>query len=251
MKKILLAVTAMGIIAMAPTQQASAHVVYLELINNPVYDDPTNDIGAIKTINGDATTYHMDQAGYVQSNYGWADAADGNWGDSHAGAWDKFEITDSAGAYIDLSVFRNNDPFGIADLTPALTLYKGLLPVEAHDGDSVVPPGFGGAWNALGDTTMGNSLGEVATINYIAHAGEGNTTDSVTLSHIWLDSGVYTVALGGTCATCNDPTDIHKFDARGYGVNLTVTAVPVPAAVWLMMGGLMSLLGLQKRKMAA
>jgi hypothetical protein len=73
----------------------------------------------------------------------------------------------------------------------------------------------------------------------------------VTLSHYWLDPGIYTVALGGTCASCNDPLDIHHFDARGYGVSLSVTPVPVPAAVYLFGSGVAALVGLARRRTAA
>ena len=198
MKKLLLAVTVAGMIALAPTPQASAHVVYQDLMSDP-------SVGITNTAN--STTSSAPFLFFAQTNYGWANAASPNWGDSHDGAWTKFQITGSA-AYVDLSVFRA-DPTAIppiyagvdaGGLTPAFTLYSGVVPDESHDASTAGLPaqlGKNGAWNALGDTTMGNDAGEIGTIHYIAHAGQGNTTASASLYHILLEPGIYTAALGG------------------------------------------------------
>lgn len=255
MHKLLLTVTAAGIIALAPMPQASAHVVYLDLLSDP-------SVGITNT--ADSTTYSAPWLGFVQSNYGWFDAADADWGDSHVGAWTKFEITGSAGAYIDLSVFRA-DPNAIpdiypgvdaGDLTPAFTLYSGVVPDESHDQETAVLPSQyplqvdkEGAWNASGDTTMRNAFGEDGTIHYLTHAGQGNTTASASLTKYFLAPGLYTVALGGTCETCPQFGGGPSFNPRAYGASLTVTPVPAPAAIYLFGSGVIGVVGLARRKL--
>jgi len=256
MKKLLLTVATIGLTALAPTQQASAHVAYLDLINNPA---------AVITSTAASTTYYYGQAGLINGNFGFADAADGNWGDSHHGGWAKFDITDANGAYIDLSVFSDGRnelfegvPFIVSDFNPGLSIYSGVVPDESHEDYSGVPSGMGGAWNALGDTTMGNDLGEIHTIDYITHVAQNqaNLQSSISLSIYWLAQGTYSVVFGGDslAALATSTTANDDITARGYGISLKVTdvaAVPVPAAIWMMLGGLMGLLGLQKRKMVA
>jgi hypothetical protein len=258
MNKLLVAVTAAGLIALAPTQQASAHVIYEDLITNP---------NVVITSSANSTTYSTPWLGFVQSNFGWFDAADADWGDSHAGAWTKFEITGSA-AYIDLSVFRANPddiPEELADvstndLRPAFTLYEGVLPHASHDEETAALPdqyplqvGKEGAWNALGDTTMRNEAGEDGTILYLTHAGQGNTTASASLNQYFLAPGIYTVALGGTCdnpVTCSQVGGGPSFNPRAYGTSLTVTPVPLPAAIYLFGSGVIGLVGLARRKLS-
>ena len=250
MKKLLLTVTVAGIIAMASTPQASAHVVYQDLMSDP-------SVGI--TNNATSTTYSAPWLGFAETNYGWFNAADANWGDSHDGAWTKFQITGSAGAYIDLSVFRA-DPNAIpdiyagvdaGDLTPAFTLYSGVVPDESHDPATASLPsqiGKEGAWNALGNTTMGNDAGEIGTILYLTHAGQGNTTASASLNQYLLAPGIYTVALGGACETC--PQGGLNISPRAFGTSLTVTPVPVPAAIYLFGSGVIGLAGFARRKMS-
>jgi hypothetical protein len=250
MKQLLLAAAVAGMIVLAPMQQASAHVDYLDLTSDP---------SVTITNSADSTTYSAPFLFFTQTNYGWANAASPNWGDSHEGAWTKFEITGSA-AYVDLSVFRA-DPTAIPDiyagvdagtLMPAFTLYSGVVPDESHDAATAGLPaqlGKNGAWNALGDTTMGNDAGDIGTIHYIAHAGQGNTTASASLFHILLDPGIYTVALGGACDTC--PQGGLNIVEEAFGTSLTVAPVPLPAAVYLFGSGVIGLVGLARRKVNA
>lgn len=256
MNKLLLTVATIGLIALAPTQQASAHVAYLDLINNPA---------AVISSTVDSTTYFYGQADLINGNFGFADAADGNWGNSHHAGWAKFDITNPDGAYINLSVFsdgRNEFNSGVpsivSDFNPGLSLYTGLVPDESHEDYSSVPAGKGGAWNALGNTFMANEYGEGGTITYLTHVAQdqNNLQSSVALNNYWLAAGTYSVVFGGDslAALASSFTPDDDITPRGYGISLKVTdvaAVPVPAAIWMMMGGLMGLLGLQKRKMVA
>lgn len=281
---------AAGLISCLSAQPATAHIHYLDLQSQ------------FQTAHADGSTTY-DYTGIVKGNGVWANAADANWANSHSIPWHKFDVTDPGGAYIDLSVTGGVTEYSgldlLGDLTPAFTLYRGLLPEGAHDGATPLP-GKEGMWNALGDTTMGNGPGpvydysgvtydpvtgaqigepvlvsndpgEVGTIGYLAHAGQvDGTATSVSLNHLFLAPGSYTVALGGACYECfphperldpaspfYDPTYGDRLisiedDAevtRGFNLGLTVHPVPVPAAVWLFGSGLVGLAGLARRKM--
>jgi hypothetical protein len=191
----------------------------------------------------------------------------------------------------------------VNDLTPAFTLYSGLLPNATHDGATQLPDKEG-VWQALADTTGGNGPGdvydyhvvdtidpitgqiigsectgdptflyndpgEVATINYLTHAGSvDGPANSVSLENIFLNPGSYSVALGGACYECYphyerlDPTsalydpnyqnniinienDAGQF--RGFNLALNVKPVPIPGALGLMVSGLLGLLGMRGR----
>jgi len=227
MIKKLLPLATLGLISVLSSQQAAAHVHYIDLqADMGIQEPPTANVDG-------STTY--DFKWVVKGNGAWANATDANWADSHSIPWFKFDIANSGGAYIDLSVAGGLTEFSglhtLGDLTPAFSLYQGLLPGAAHDGATPIP-GKEGMWNALGDTTMGNGPGpiydysgvtydpvtgeqigepvlvsndpgEVKTIHYLTHAGfVDSTATSVSLEHFYLDAGSYTVALGGTCYEC-------------------------------------------------
>ncbi|MEQ1620768.1 MAG: hypothetical protein HOO93_07780 [Methyloglobulus sp.] len=104
------------------------------------------------------------------------------------------------------------------------------------DGDAVAN---GGAWNTSSPYLTG---------------GAASSVGGATLDLYGLKAGYYLIGLGGVCPDLNagcmltDPT----LFARNYTFTVATAApVPLPAAVWLMMGGLMGLLGLQKRKVVA
>ncbi len=112
---------------------------------------------------------------------------------------------------------------------------------------------------------------DTTTANYSHHGGWNNTSKPETTSNPFYGTGVgsgmefltynttvdgsnyleffaqagqvYTIALGGN--------GVGKWNANVAGYELTVTAVPAPAAVWLFGSAMMGYLGLQKRKMMA
>lgn len=246
MNKKILTITTIGFAGLMSMQEAAAHVLYYDIINNPATTITTH--GAVTTYQG---------GDIVSGNFGWADASDFSWGDSHNGSWISFEISDPAGSFIDLTVasdgineFFNGSsvPTRKGDLNPGFTLYKGLVPDESHDLYSPVPGGKEGAWRSLTDMTMGNEAGETTSINYLAHAGEvDGSASSVSLLNYFLDPGDYTVSIGGACYSCGaaDPFPSDTV-SRGYLAELTVSPVPVPAALWLLGSGLVCLLGMKK-----
>lgn len=257
-----------------------AHISYTNLmVTDPVH----NAFGNAVTETDGSITYNF--RGSVAGNAAWADAADENWGDSHSVLpWEKFEVDSAGGAYVSISIsggisgyvlewdeavqdVRPKIQDGKLDLTPAFTLYSGLLPELAHDSSEVLPPPEGkeGRWNALGDVTMANDDGDIGTVKYLMHAGEVDSGSStVSLDNIFLPKGVYSMAIGGACSACilpeltdeigNDPLlweaylalENDSFIQRGYTVSLNIRPVPVPPALPLMATGLLGIFGVRR-----
>lgn len=239
MKKTLLTMMGLASAVLAPSQVA-AHLTYTDITS------------VTPTVSGGIRIHSI--SGLLTGNAGWASAADANLGDSHLGEWVRFTLSERSPVKIEvlrnpatqhIDIGGNSFLFQAGDLTPSFSIYSGVLPDMAYDTAVAlpVPDGNDGRWNALGDTTMANEDGTISTIGYLGHAG---AIDSLASSVAWsgvLDSGVYTVAIGGSCGSdeCLDDT-IN----RGYFMNLTV--VPVPGAAWLMLSALVGFAGLARRK---
>lgn len=258
--KVLPAIT----IGMLPYQSASAHVNYYDLFNN-----------AATQVISTATSTTYSGGDIVKSSFGWADATDADWGDSHMGSWVNFNISQAAGAWVSINVAADginqyingdpNNPSRLGNLNPGFSLYRGLVPHDAHDGATAglqpSDPQYGkeGAWQALANTTMGNDDGDINTLEYLTHVGTVNgSASSVQLDGFFLTPGNYSLAIGGTCYDqnqCVGAFNIFHPDAeeiaRGYNISVTVSSVapvPLPAAAWLMMSGVIGILGFGKRR---
>jgi hypothetical protein len=173
MRAVLAAVAAMA------AGSASAHVSYL---NHDFLANGVSDGAGTYTLTGKVVT----------SNYGWADAADSDWGDSHRGRFTTFTLT--APSEVVLTVARQAGVTytsggvlrdALDDLIPAFSLYAGTVPHLSHDGSDhplflANHPGYlptaayydgvhvgtkEGAWNGLGDFVMGNKSSEVVAPN--------------------------------------------------------------------------------------
>jgi len=131
-----------------------------------------------------------------------------------------------------------------------------------------------GNGNLIG-TSLALGAGNVTTLDYIDAASSAPGSHTVTWTGT-LGPGDYSIWVGGTNAA-NSAQQILNYQALlaatnaadtagiaaanaaitalranyGFTIQTTVAAVPVPATVWLMITGLIGLLGLQKRKMAA
>jgi hypothetical protein len=189
----------------------------------------------------------------VTSNIGWSDAADGDWGDSHHGAWYKFNLTQpslvsitvtgqNAGTYNTIN--GSGAPASVAsalNLTDVgFSLYSGLFPAGAYDSATAlpVPSGKDGRWDALGDTSMANNSNVTGTVLFQT-AVNSSTGNTETLLNYFLPAGDYTIGAGGAYGLGIPATgsiDENVGDHAGTYViqaALSVQAVPVPAAVWL------------------
>lgn len=206
----------------------------------------------------------------VTGNYGWADAADGNLGDSHRGRAFRFELTRDASIVLTISANPSATASSIGGLFPGVSIYYGLaavapfapsqtaLPASAdHDdteasrawraswalanlGPLATTDSTDGSWNSLGDWRIGGDgdlpgdFSQLSQLQYRLSATDADRDGVVTLSGT-LAAGQYTVMIGGI-----DPDNKTSVDAgKAYGmkVDLTVNQVPEPGTWALLLSG--------------
>jgi len=162
-----------------------------------------------------------------------------------------------------------------ADLDPAFTLSKGLLPLEAHDNTAIDPlnmPGAAGSraphpkdsayydsnqylregqFNPFGKWSMANDAGEWAETDYVAHANNntGMGAGQFETLTLFLQPGDYMIAAAG--ATLDDLLPVANLAT--LSITAATTAVPVPAAVWLFSSALagMGVIGRRRKEATA
>lgn len=219
----------------------------------------------------------------VSSGFGWADATDADWGDSHRGRFFRFNI--ASGTSVQITVERNLLGTGSnGTFLPGFSLYSGLAQLSpealAHDSATLSvdsrPEGTEGSFRALTDWSIGNDPtyntpgdplsgisipARLASFTYIGHAadgtsanfggaagilGDGNANGFVTATFANLAAGDYSLFVGGAnydLQLTESPT------YPTYGVNVTVQAVPEPGACVLAAIGVgaAGLVGLRRR----
>jgi hypothetical protein len=165
------------------------------------------DFGAL--VVGNPATSNLTQT--VSSSFGWADATDDDWGDSHRGRFFRFTLNTSASVMI--SVERNAGGTGAAGtFLPAFSLFSGLAQrgnnegvqqgavfraeALAHDNAALStnsrPAGTEGSFRALTGWSIGNDPTYVtandptsgilieprlASFTYIGHAADGTSAN--------------------------------------------------------------------------
>lgn len=128
-----------------------------------------------------------------------------------------------------------------SNFTPGFTLWNGW--------DTSSSSNVHQAWNGsttpfltgLG-TSPSNPYNLGSSLSYLANASTTTATGFATLTLSNLSAGLYTIFIGGNASGATTGID------QSYKVNLSTTAVPVPAAAWLFGGALMSLFGANRRK---
>lgn len=221
----------------------------------------------------------------VSSAFGWADATDDDWGDSHRGRFYRFTLTSISSVTITAS--RNDLPHqtGAADyFLPAFSLYLGLghlAPFRAsHDSSALSvasrPPGTEGSLRALHDWSIGNDPtyviagdptsgilypADLRFFTYIGHAADGTAANYgpapgilgdgvadgvVTATFHGLVPGDYSIFVGGARYDAQWEQTAPPFPT--YGVNLTVQAIPEPATVAWWCGGLALVAAVWRRR---
>ena len=218
----------------------------------------------------------------VSSGFGWADATDADWGDSHRGRF--FRFTLSGTGDVQITAQRNSLGTGATGtFLPAFSLYSGLgqlAPEQGgHDASQLSidsrPAGTEGSFRSLADWSIGNDptyntagdptsgvlyAARLAYFTYIGHAadgtsanfgsaagivGDGTADGFVTATFSSLAAGDYSLFVGGANYGLQTAEPGPTYPT--YGVNVTVGLVPEPSTSSLLLGSA-SLLGLLRRR---
>jgi hypothetical protein len=256
---------ACGILAIAGTK-ALAHIGYSGRdFSTLMY----NSDGSRKTVTIATQT--------ISSGFGWADATDTDWGDSHRGRF--FRITLREAGDVQITAQRYDL---LGTFLPAFSLYSGLgqLSPEGAGHDSATlsianrPAGTEGSLRALSDWSIGNDPTynikgdstsgvlydpELAYFTYIGNAadgtpanfgnaagivGDGTADGFVTATFSGLAAGDYSLFVGGANYAAQT-TEVPTYPT--YGVNVTV-GIPEPSTGSLLLGGAALLTLLRRRK---
>lgn len=182
-------------------------------------------------------------------NFGWADAADADWGDTHKGKWYKFTLLNAAEVTISAAANATASATSIGGLLPGFSLYQGLAPAAAHDGSAVslaYRAGLGfateGSLNARGDFQIGNDAGVSSPLTFVAYAVDGTianhslgyqsgivgdgVADGLVSKTLALGAGSYSLWISGAeYAGQFNPTALA---VGNYGVTASIGIAPVP-----------------------
>ena len=261
---------ACGILAIAGTK-ALAHIGYSGRdFSTLMY----NSDGSRKTVTIATQT--------ISSGFGWADATDTDWGDSHRGRF--FRITLREAGDVQITAQRYDL---LGTFLPAFSLYSGLgqLSPEGAGHDSAAlsianrPAGTEGSLRALSDWSIGNDPTynikgdstsgvlydpELAYFTYIGNAADGTPTNFgnaagivgdgtadgfVTATFSGLAAGDYSLFVGGANYALQTTevltTQVTSYPT--YGVNVTV-GIPEPSTGSLILSGTALLTLLRRRK---
>jgi hypothetical protein len=244
MKKNLILLAAF-FVAFTPSQNALAHISY------------TNRNFGTLVIGTPASSINNQT---VSSAFGWADATDSDWGDSHRGRFFRFTLSTTASVMI--TVQRNTGGNGtIGTFLPAISVYSGLAQrannegvqqgatfrteALAHDGSALSISARGSAEGSLqtlanfsigndptyevaGDSTSGVLIpARLASFTYIGHAADGTSDNFGNVPGINGDGN----ADGFVTATLNDLAagDYSLFvGGANYAAQLTETGPTYP-----------------------
>jgi len=222
----------------------------------------------------------------LSSGFGWADATDADWGDSHRGRF--FRFTLSGPGDVQITAERNLLGTGTTGtLLPAISLYSGLgqLSPEAggHDGSELSidnrPAGTEGSLRALGDWSIGNDATyniagdptsgilyapRLAYFTYVGNAadgtsanygsaagifGDGSADGYLTATFSGLAAGDYSLWVGGANYDRQSvETGPTNYTYPTYGVTVSASLVPEPSTSSLFVCGGAILAMLRRRK---
>ena len=224
----------------------------------------------------------------VSSGFGWADATDADWGDSHRGRFFRFTLASplAGDQGVRITVERNLLGTGTqGTFLPAFSLFSGLAQGSpealAHDSSTLSvnsrPVGTEGSFRSLTDWSIGNDptyntagdstsgiliAARLANFTYVGHAADGTSANFGNAAGIVGDGaadGFVTatfsnLAAGDYSLFLGGANYALQTTETGptfptYGVNVTVGLVPEPSASSLLLGSA-ALLGLLRRRKA-
>ena len=206
----------------------------------------------------------------VTGNFGWADAADRNLGDSHKGRAFRFHLDNETALTLTVAANPSATATSVGGLIPAFSIYQGLAGVAPfatsqtalpsspdHDeaaasvswrtafaqvnlGLGLDAAATGGSWNALGNWRIGGDgdlPGDFSQLSAFAYKGFAIDTDKNGSAELTtrLGPGDYTLFIGGNELANKDSADA----ALAYGLTATIAvgSVPEPSAVALGLAG--------------
>lgn len=200
----------------------------------------------------------------VSSSFGWADATDSDYGDSHRGRFFKFHLNEPAD--VQITVQRNTLGTGPqGTFLPAFSVFQGLgqdaPEQQGHDASALSvasrPPGTEGSMRALTNWSVGNDptyvvpndplsgtlyAARLAYFTYEFHAADGSaanygaepgilgdgTADGTVTGWHHLDAGDYSLWIGGA-NYAGQLTEGPTFVTFGVTVTAQIVAGVVPA----------------------
>lgn len=216
--------------------------------------------GGVWSVAGNSGTITAGSVGIsvinIASDFGWADATDADYGDSHKGRWFSFTLNNPGtfslsvlGGGTNSSTSAGLMPYDSTlgpRFLPGFTIYRGLAPSAAHDSSvasitwrTTRGSGSEGSLNTLGNFSIANDAGDLGELVYVGHAVDGTsanygsapnvqgdgTADGFVSANFGLSAGSYSVFVGGA--------NYSGVDIGNYGAGVTFGAVPEPSIHWV------------------
>lgn len=248
-------------IAFAASTPALAHVSY-----------SGRDFGSFTGLAASSATLEAN----VTGNYGWADAADADLGDSHRSRAFRLHLDNAA--WVTVSATGIARTGGLGGLLPAFSIYSGLahIAVPPQEGDHDTAPTSlaylatlggvqpkEGAWNSIGDWKIGSeSFPDLSSFTFMGYAADGSiaefanasvigdgVADGFVTGRFLLGPGDYSIFAGGALyAGQPAPTAPRPPD---FGMSVTFAVEPVPEPVTgLILATSLAALGAARRRRA-
>ncbi|MGE3932186.1 MAG: hypothetical protein AB7F67_02980 [Rhodospirillaceae bacterium] len=251
-------------IAMALGMPAHAHISY-----------GGRDFGSYTGLAPDTDTI-SNQA--ITSNYGWADATDADFGDSHRSRAFRFHLDNAAWVTITAAANPTATGTSVGGLLPGFSVYGGLAHVApaAADHDFSTQSqlylaslgGFQpkeGSWVALGDWRIGSdesmSFADLSTFSFMGYAVDGTAAnfgaapgvvgdgiaDGLVKGSFLLGPGDYSIFVGGADYAAQDPDNPSLLSPYGLSLTLSVAPVREPAGFGVILVGLVAVGAMRNR----